>query len=124
MIAGISLAGDGLQPARAVHVCWRRNLVAFLRAHAVSQRHKRRRVRLLEIFRRSFREDGRRKRAKYFTVLDSAVENVLHFRTPRVGDDAAIAQRPRPPFGAALKPPEYLSISDDGGAAARQFLFG
>src|SRR5690349_6418 len=124
MIAGIGLAGDGLQTARAVHVRWRRNLVPFLRAHAVSQRHKRRSVRLLEILRRSLRKDGRRKRAKYFTVLDAAVENFLHFRTPRVGDDTAIAQRPRPPFGAALKPAEYLSIGDDRGAAARQFFLG
>src|SRR5207253_6340409 len=59
-----------------------------------------------------------------FAVLDAAVENVFYFRTPRVGDDAAIAQRPRTPFGAALKPAEYFSIGDDRSAAARQFFFG
>src|SRR5438132_10408251 len=81
-------------------------------------------MRLLEIFRRGFREDGRCKRAKDFAVLDAAVESVLHLRTPRVGDDAAISKRPRPPFGAALKPAEDFSSGDGRGAAARQFFFG
>src|SRR5438046_1721774 len=124
MIAGISLASDGLQPARAVHVCWRRNLVAFLRVYRVSQGHERRGVRLLKVFRSGLSKDGRRERPENLAVLDAAVENVLHFRAARIGDDAAIAQSPGAPLRAALKPAEYFSIGDDRGAATRQFFLG
>src|SRR5258708_3078596 len=80
-------------------------------------------MRLLEIFRGVFREDRRRKRPKDFPVLDPAVQNFLHFRTARVGNDASIAQGAWTQFGAALKPTENFSIRDDRGGAARQFLF-
>src|SRR5258708_37136355 len=75
------------------------------------------------MLRRVFREYRRRKRGEDFPVLDPAIQNLLHFRTARVGDDAAIAQGARPPFGAALKPAENFSIRDDRGGAARQLLF-
>src|SRR5258708_12541053 len=75
------------------------------------------------MLRRVFSEYRRRKRAEDFPVLDPAIQNLLHFRTARVGDDAAIAQGARPPFGAALKPAENFSIRDDRGGAARQLLF-
>src|SRR5205823_14028578 len=45
------------------------------------------------------------------------------FRTARVGNDTAVAKRPRTPFGAALKPAENFSIGDDPGGAAGKFFF-
>src|SRR6267143_182532 len=47
--ARIGLARDGLQPARAVDVRRRGNLVTLFRAHGVGQGHEWRRVRLFKI---------------------------------------------------------------------------
>ena len=57
-------------------------------------------------------------------MLDSGVEDVLHFRAARIGDDAAISERARAPLGASLKPAENFP----GGNFLRSFpsnhLFG
>src|SRR6202040_546487 len=57
-------------------------------------------------------------------VLNPAVEDFLHFRAARVGDDAAITKRAWTPFGPALKPAENFSIRDDRRGAAGQIYFG
>src|SRR2546427_443161 len=102
---------------------WRRDLAAFFLAYGIGQGHEGRGVRLLKILCCVFREDRRRKRAKDFPMLDPAVQNLLHFQTARVGDDALIAKGARPPFGAALKPIEDFSVCDERGAAPRQLFF-
>src|SRR2546422_8570315 len=102
---------------------WRRDLAAFFLAYGIGQGHEGRGVRLLKILRCVFREDRRRKRAKDFPMLDPAVQNLLHFRSARVGDDASIAKGARPPFGAALKPTEDFSIRDERSGPARQLFF-
>src|ERR1700686_2153276 len=43
-------------------------------------------------------------------MLDAAIQNFFHFLPARVGDDAAIAEGPRAPFGTLLKPAENFSI--------------
>ena len=99
------------------------NLVTLFRTHRVGQRHEGRSVRLLKVFAGGFCENGRRKWAKGFAVFDAPVEDFLHLRTARVGDNAAIAKRARTPFGAALKPAEDFSIRDDRGGTLRQLFF-
>ena len=41
-----------------------------------------------------------------------------------IGDDAAIAERARSPFGAALKPAENFSVGNDLRGVAHQIGFG
>src|ERR1043165_5590498 len=49
-------------------------------------------------------EHDRRERAERLAVLYPAVENILHVGLTRVGEQAAIAERPGPELRAALKP--------------------
>ena len=56
-------------------------------------------------------------------MLDAAIENFLHFRAARIGDDAAIAEGARTPLGAALEPAENFSVGDDRRAALHEFFF-
>ena len=44
-----------------------------------------------EIFARGFLENGRREGTESFAVFDAAIQNVLHFRAARVGENAALA---------------------------------
>ena len=73
-------------------------------------------MRLLEEFADGFLGDGWREGTKDFAVLDAAIQNVLHLRAARVGQNAAIAERARAPFRGALKPAHDFSRRDmDGG---------
>ena len=65
-----------------------------------------------KIFAGGLFEDRRREGAKDFAVLDAAIQNVLHLRAARIGQNAAIAERARAPFGAALKPADDFSRGD------------
>src|ERR1700677_4898355 len=58
---------------------------------------------LLKKFARYFFQDRGRERPEYFTMLDAPVQNFFHFRTARIGEYAALPQRARAPFRAALK---------------------
>src|SRR6266404_3697674 len=80
-------------------------------------------MRLLEILCSRFRQDRRRERPKVFSVLDAAIEDLFHFRTPRIGNNTSISQRARAPFAPALKPAEDFSIGHQGRRLANQFLF-
>src|ERR1700737_1262163 len=70
-------------------------------------------MRFFEVITSGFSKDGRREGTEDLAMLNSAIQNFFHFRPPRVGDDAAIAERPRSPFRAVLKPAENFSIGDD-----------
>ena len=43
-------------------------------------------------------------------MLHPRVEEVLHLGIPRIGEDAAIAERARTEFGATLKPSDDLTL--------------
>ncbi len=101
-----------MQARGAVHVSGRRDYGAFLRAHRIGKGHERRRVRLLEKFADCLFGDGWREGAKDFAVLDAAIQNFLHFRAARIGENAAIAQRARSPFRSTLKPAHDFSGGD------------
>ncbi len=77
-----------------------------------------------EIFAGGLREDGRCEGAEDFAVLDAAIQNFFHFRAARIGDDAAIAEGARSPFGAALKPAENFPVGDDLRGAAHEVGLG
>src|ERR1700730_7632337 len=70
-------------------------------------------MRFFKIFPGGFGEDGGREGTKDFAVLDAAIQNFFHFRTTRIGDNAAIAERPRSPLGTVLEPTEDFSISNN-----------
>src|ERR1700736_892157 len=70
-------------------------------------------MRFFEIFAGGFGEDGRREGTEDFAMLDAAIQNFFHFRTTGIGDDAAIAEGPRSPFGTVLKPAENFSIGNN-----------
>ena len=119
-IERIGRAADGLQPRGAVHMRGRGNHGALFRAHRIGKGHERRGVRLLEKFAGGFFGDRGRKGAENLAVLDAAVENVLHFRAARIGQNAAIAQRARAPFRRALKPAHDFSVGDVARRSPRQ----
>src|SRR6202521_3731150 len=121
-VARIGFSPDGLQAAGSVDVRRRRNLFALFRAHGIRERHERRGMRFREPLARGFREDGWRERAEDFAVLDSPVQNLFHLHTPRVSDDAPVAERSRTPFSPALKPSKDFAIGDDSGRATNQFF--
>src|SRR5712692_9398254 len=123
VVPRIRLARDRLQAARPINMSRSRNLVAFFAANGVRKRHERRRMRLLEILCSRFRQDRRREWPEDYSVLDAAVEDLLHFLTPRISNNTSIAKRARAPFAPALKPAEDFSIGDQGRGLAHQFLF-
>src|SRR6266852_2601382 len=78
-------------------------------------------MRLFEPHARRLLQNGRGEWPEDFAVLDPAIENLLHLRAARIGDDAAISERARAPFRAALEPAENLAVSDNSSSAAQQF---
>ncbi len=73
-------------------------------------------MRLLEEFADGLLGNGWRKGTKDLAVLDAAIQDVLHLRPARVGQNAAIAERARAPFRGALKPAHDFSRRNmDGG---------
>src|ERR1700723_2508595 len=81
-------------------------------------------MRLLEVFAGRFFEDRRREGPEGLAVFDAAIQNFFHFRPPRIGQNAALAQRARAPFDAALKPSQNFSLGDmpRGGLNERSFF--
>src|SRR5208282_3706486 len=120
MIAPIRFRGHGLQTPSAVYMRGRGNLVSFFRPHGVSQRHKRRWMRLVKPLACFFRQNRRRKRPEYLPVLDALVQNLFHLRAPGVGHNAPVAERAGSPFGAALIPPQDFSFGNNRRSAAHQ----
>src|ERR1700683_2181151 len=66
-------------------------------------------MRFLKVFAGGLFNDGRRERAKRLAVFYPPVQNVFHFRTARVGQNAAVSKGARPPFDGALKPSHDFS---------------
>src|SRR5207249_3586953 len=91
--------------------------------HRVGHDHEWRRMGFFEVLRRRFLKDRRREWPERLPVLDPAVEYVLHLGPARVHDDAAVAQRPRPPLHPPLEPADYLSVSNLLCSLAAQLLF-
>src|SRR5689334_5948242 len=88
------------------------NTVALFRLDLVRHHHKGRRIVGLEVLTRSFRKDRRAKWPEWFAMLDAAVQNILHFFTPRISEDAAVAERARSELHSALKPADDLGVGD------------
>ena len=57
-------------------------------------------------------------------MLHPLVEFVFHFGLARVGQDAAIAERARPEFGAALKPSEHVAFGQQSRRITAYVLAG
>src|SRR5271170_49533 len=69
-------------------------------------------MRLREVVAGSFLEDGGRKGAKRFAAFDLEVEDVAHLFAARVAEDAAIAERARPPFHPSLEPAHHSAAGN------------
>src|SRR5215813_1940728 len=102
MVTRIGLLADRLESTSTIDMRGGRDLVAFAGFDGIRQGHERRRVRLLEPVGGSFFENRRSKRSEDLAVFDAAIQDFLHFRTAWIGDNAAIPERSRPPFGSPL----------------------
>ena len=102
-VARVRLLRDRLEASGAVHVSGRGNGCAFLGTHRIGLRHERRWIGLLEIFSRGLREHRRSERPEHLAMLDPGVQNILHIRAARIGDDAAISQAREVPTPRALE---------------------
>src|ERR1700722_16807182 len=123
-VTRIGFSGDCLQAASAVDVSGCRNFVAFRGLYRIREGHERRGMRFFEIVAGGFGEDGRRERTKDFAMFDAAIENFFHFRTTRIGNDAAITECARSPFGTALKPAQNFSIGNNLRSVAHKLRLG
>ena len=102
-VARVGLLRDRLEAARAIHVRGRGNGFSFLGAHRIRLRHERRGIGFLEVFSRGLRENRRSERPEHLPVLDPGVQNILHIRAARIGDDAAISPAREVPTPPALE---------------------
>ena len=109
-VARIALAADRLQPARAIDVRDRRDDVALLGAHRIDLDHERIVHGADEVLVDRFGEHRRRERPEPLAELDLLVDDVAHVAAPRIGEDAAIAERARAPFHAALEPADDVAV--------------
>jgi hypothetical protein len=64
----------------------------------------------------------RRKGAEGLAELDLRIDDILHIRTSRIGQNAAIAERSWPPLGAALEPAYDLSGRESVDDAVDEFV--
>ena len=112
VVKRIGAGADRLQPSRSVHVCHRRDLRAPFLANLVDLHHERHLVVGLEPVRDGLAQHRRRERPKGLAPLDLRIQDVFHVRTPRVADDAAVAERAWSPFHAPLEPANHLPFRD------------
>src|SRR3989449_11004705 len=80
-----------------------RDHCAFFGSDSIGHRHKRRRFVLLEVVVHGLFQNRWCKWTKGFSPFDASIQYLLHLRTARITDDAAIAQGSRPPFHVALE---------------------
>ncbi len=64
---------------------------------------------------RALLQDRGGERSEGLPALDLEVEEVLHVRPPRIGQDRAVAEGPRPPFRASLVPADDLAAGESLG---------
>ena len=92
----------------------RRDQIALCGTNVHDVQHEARRVVALrlgehEVVLGVLRQDGGRKGAIRLPKLDLDVDEVSHLGPPRVGEDASVAERARPPLEPPLGPPDHLS---------------
>ena len=100
----------------------RRNCAAPLPANAIDLHHERHVVVGLEPVGDVVAQNRRCERAERFAPLDLGVEDVFHVGAPRIGQDRAVAQRPRSPLHAALEPAHDLAVGDGARDAGAQLV--
>ena len=93
-----------------------------LLAHRASRQHEleHRRRGEIEVLGRTLGGDGRRERPEALAQLDDPVEPLLDVGDERIGEDRAVAERPRPVLHPALEPRDDLVRSQ----RARRVLRG
>ena len=113
VVPGVGLAAHRLQARTAVDVRHRAERLPPFLPHLQHARHERKpilRRRQLEEVAGRFLEHRRRERPVAFALLDHRVDDVLVGRGPRVGDDAAVAERARAEFRAPLHPADDRAV--------------
>ena len=76
-------------------------------AHRLGDQHEGRVFLAFEYLFRPLRQNDRREGAERLAMFYAAVQDVLHLGLARVGEQAAVAERAGPEFGAALKPADH-----------------
>ena len=109
-----------LQAAGPIHVRDRRDVGLLGRQNVVHLNHERIRIGLIKVVASRLLQDRRRKRPELLAMLDAGIQDVLHIGAARIGDNAAIAKRPRSPFHPALKPAQHVAVSHNFGCALNQ----
>src|SRR5665213_2368727 len=87
-----------------------REYSAFLRPNWVHLLHERIWCRIHEVVVQRFLQDRRREGTKFFAELDLRVDEIAHIGAPRVGKDAPVAERTRPPLHPPLEPAHLVAI--------------
>src|SRR5947208_6397307 len=100
----IRTAADRLKPSRAVDVCDGGHHASFVGPNWINLQHEWIGDSADEVLVQRLLRDRRCKRTEPLAKLDAGVDDLTHIRSPRVGDDAAIAECARAPFHASLKP--------------------
>src|SRR5436190_2628042 len=93
--------------------------------HRGNEQHIRAFLPLFEVkpFMRMLLKHNRREGTEAFAELYFQVHGCLHFRRPRVADNAAGAKRPGPEFHSAAEPSNYLLLGKKSGHVLGMFLF-
>ena len=101
---------------------------AFVGAHGRHEQHEWRLLTVhLEKLIGPLAQHGRGERAEEFPELDLAVDDLLHLRVHRVGENAPATERARTELHPALEPADHFVVAQDSGGAleqlgARQFF--
>src|ERR1051325_10987497 len=68
-------------------------------------------------------QDRRGKRAELLAELDLGIDDLAHVCAARVGQDAAVAKRPRAPLHRSLEPPDDEPLGNPRGRPFATRLF-
>src|SRR6185436_18853544 len=121
-VAWIAVTADRLEPAGAIDVSDGGDHRAFVGADRIHLDHERIRHGAHEVGVEGLLQDGRSERPKLLAELDLRIDDLPHVRSPWIREDAAVAEGPRPPFHATLKPPHDLAGGNPLGDAATQLV--
>src|SRR6476620_5355173 len=124
VVPRICFRAHGLKAAAAIDVRNCRENAALLLANGINLLHERICSCTNEIFVHCFLETRCRKGTKLLAKFDASVDQLQHVRTPRVSEDAAIAECSRTPLHPALKPADDVSLGDESRRFIEQLALG
>src|SRR6266404_9628498 len=117
MKLAVVLSGDSLRAGRSIDVCYRWKLRSILLSNIDSSDHVRQlgHWRHVKPLMNLLERDGRREGAESLAHLHHGIDTITHFRTPRVRQDAAVPQSPRPELHLSAVPGDHAAVGDQPG---------